>query len=285
MLLFSAVAGLLLGSFMNVLIVRLPRGESILRPRSHCRACKHVIRWYDNIPLLSYLLLRGRCRDCRQAISPVYPAVELASALWFIASMYQPALQLGRSMSAFQIPDTVYFALVAHISVAVLGWLLIGLAVTDWQTGLLPDELTIGGAFVGLLLAATQSFFVAPVPYKTFFTPEEVFIFQRAGATVAAFLLLYLLALVYRVVRRRAGIGRGDMKMLAMVAAFLGFAPTILALFAGVLLASIYATFLLLQRRAHAATPLPFGSFLAAGGLFAALSATPLLDWYLGLFR
>ncbi len=282
---FAGLVGLILGSFMNVLIVRLPGNESVVMPRSHCRGCKHPIRWYDNVPVLSFFLLGGRCRHCGERISPVYPAVEAASALWFMASLYGPARELGARLDGGDLPDALWLGFVQHLGIAVLGWLLIGLAVTDWQTGLLPDELTLGGAFVGLLFAATESFFVPPVRYKTFFTPEEVFIFQRVGATAAAFLLLYLLGRVYHLLRKRPGIGRGDVKMLAMLAAFLGFAQAILALFAGVLLASVYAVRLLLQRRATATTALPFGTFLAAGGLFAALAGPELLDWYLGLFR
>ena len=285
-ILLALVAGLVLGSFLNVLIARLPDDRSVVSPRSHCPRCKHPVRWYDNVPVVSYFVLRGRCRDCGAAISSVYPLVEAGTAAWFVASLYGPARDLAERLgNGEDLPDAIVQGLIHHIGIAVLGWLLIGLAVTDWQTGLLPDEFTLGGAFVGLLFAATESFFVPPVRYKTFFTPEEVFIFHRFFGTVGAFLLLYLLGKAYHLIRKRPGIGRGDVKMLATIAAFLGFAPAILSLFAGVLLASVYAVVLLAQRKANATTPLPFGTFLAAGGLFASLAGPPLLEWYLGLFR
>ncbi len=278
----AAVAGLLFGSFLNVCILRLPADESIVSPGSHCSACSHPLRWSDNIPLLSFALLRGRCRDCGARISWQYPLVELALALWFALCFTAPA----RLLSASGLGADVLLSAFAHAtSLACLGFLLLGLAVMDWQTGLLPNEFTIGGLCVGLFFAATESFFVPSVAVKTFFTPEEVFIARRFGAALAGWLLLWGIGALYSLLRKRRGIGGGDAKMLALLGAFLGFGQGLLAFVVGIALATAAAVVLLVRRRATGATRLPFGTFLAAGGLVVAILGPAILDWYTGLFR
>jgi len=278
----AAAAGLLLGSFLNVCIVRLPRGESVVAPRSRCGDCGGTLRWFENVPLLSYAVLRGRCRSCGAPIEWRYPVVEAATAAWFGFSFVEAA-RLCAAASAGT--DAVLFAFVHAIGLALLGFFLIGLLWMDAETGLLPNEFTIGGLCVGLFFAATESFFMPSVRYKTFFTPEEVFIGRRAGAALAGFVLLWVVRVLYRAVRRRDGMGRGDAKMLAMIGSFLGFAPTVLALVLGVSFAGVAAVCLLILRRADGRTRLPFGSFLAVGGLAAAAVGDAVVRWYLGLYR
>ena len=296
---FAFLLGILLGSFLNVLIVRLPADESIVTPRSRCNACGHPIRWYHNLPLLSYALLRGNCRDCGTRISWRYPAVELAAGLWF-------------SLAALPLTDTAgitgdhLLRLIAHqAGIAALGFLLIGLMVTDWREYLLPDTLTFPGIFAGLFFACCEAMFLGPdegdillrhtvninaanagrSPGNIFLTGPEHLIFSRLFAASVAFLVLYLVRLAYKTLRKRDGMGLGDAKLLALIASFLGLELAALAFFAGALLASVYAVALLARRRAGLATRLPFGSFLAAGGLLAAAEGQRAVDWYASLFR
>ena len=302
--LIALLMGLLLGSFLNVCIVRIPRGESIAWPGSRCLACGHAIRWYDNVPVLSWMRLRGRCRDCGEAISWRYPAVELATALWFVAagSRLWSALHPAVGAASFVLP----FQAIGAVGFAALGLLLIGLAVIDWQTQRLPDAITFSGIAAGVFLVCTQAIFLGPTDYQivfaskhlrlsspgsfaakgnVFLTGTEALIFGRLMAIVGAALILLAIRWTYKALRGREGLGLGDVKMLAMVAAFLGFWPTVLTLFAGVLLATVYAAALIVRQRAGALTRLPLGSFLGVGGLFVALFGQPILTWYAGLLR
>ena len=158
------VVGLLLGSFLNVCVVRVPRGESVVKPGSHCRACGRRLRWFDNVPVVSWLALRGRCRDCGAGISWRYPAVELAVGVWFARlgyylglAFFGPAPQPRASQ--FDFPATYVIFLLGS---AVLGWLLIGLIVIDWEWQRLPDAFTLSGIAAGLFLVCTQAIFLGP---------------------------------------------------------------------------------------------------------------------------
>lgn len=277
----AGLLGLALGSFLNVCIVRLPAGESVVAPRSHCRQCQQPVKNWDNIPLLSYLLLRGRCRNCGARISRLYPAVEAAVTLWFVVSCVPLSQQIGQGTSA----DLLLQNAVHSAATAVFGFLLIGLAVMDWQSGLLPNEFTLGGLAAGVFFTFAESFFVPPVAVKTLFTPEEVFIAHRLLAAVGGFVVLWLIGAVYRRVRGRSGMGGGDPKLLAMMGSFLSLGPLCVAFLVGTGLATVVALALLVRRRASGSTPLRFGSFLAVGGLFAAIWGNRLAAWYLQLFR
>jgi leader peptidase (prepilin peptidase)/N-methyltransferase len=300
--------GLVCGSFLNVCISRLPRHESIVHPRSYCPRCKAPIRWFDNLPILSWLVLRGRCRDCHQPISVRYPLVEFACGLWFAAQ----AARL-HTLVHFYFYDPTHttsfyyaaFAIIANLAVTILGFLLIGLIVMDWQTGLLPDAFTLTGIALGLFLVCCQALFLGPTdeqvvltrpihitsagattnPGNVFLTGPEAVIGSRLLAVIGVVLLLLIVRWLYRALRHREGMGLGDVKLLAMIAAFLGFWPAILSLFLGVIGAGIYAVFLLGQKRASAFSKLPFGSFLAAGGLFAAQFGDRIIDAYSQLLR
>ena len=298
--------GLLLGSFLNVCISRIPKGESIVRPPSRCPQCGATIRWYDNIPLLSWLILRGRCRDCKQSIPWRYPLVELVTGLWF-AGVILYCFTLSLVGMYVQLSTESYaFLILIGINLAILGFLLIGLIVIDWQTFTLPDAFTLTGIAIGLFLVCTQAIFLGPTEDQVlltkhsirlsspggvtdagnvFLTGPETLIFGRIAAICGAAAILLIIRWLYKAIRHREGMGLGDVKLIAMIAAFLGFTPAILALFIGVLLASLYGVWLVLQRKGGAATKLPFGSFLSAGGFIAALWGNTLIDKYLALFR
>jgi leader peptidase (prepilin peptidase)/N-methyltransferase len=304
--LVAFVVGLLFGSFLNVCISRLPAHESIIHPNSYCPHCANSIRWYDNIPLLSWLVLRAQCRDCSAPISWRYPAVELATGLWFVGVVaHIPKDLLGFFGSA---PTFIFYPdlTIESISLITLGFFLIGLMVMDWQTMLLPDAFTLGGIAIGLFLVCTEAIFLGPNEDQVrltkhslhltspggvtdhgnvFLTGPESLIFGRIAAICGAALLLLLIRWIYKAVRHREGMGLGDVKLLAMIAAFLGFWPAILSLFFGTLAAALYGAFLLARGKAGAASKLPFGSFLCVGGLVAALFGNRLIDMYIALLR
>jgi leader peptidase (prepilin peptidase) / N-methyltransferase len=300
--------GLLFGSFLNVCISRLPYHESIVKPRSHCPRCLHTIRWYDNIPLLSWIILRFRCRDCGATIPWRYPLVELATGLWF-------GQFLGKTIAGVVIyhyiwdispPPTLsgdVTQLVTGFAFAILGFLLIGLLVMDWQTHSLPDAFTLTGIATALFLVCVQSIFLAPDEGtihldathnlrmsspgsigsdqgNVFLTGPEHLIFGRLAAVIGAALLPFLIRVTYKALRGHHGMGMGDVKLMAMIAAFLGFWPAIVAFFLGCIFIFPYAVTLLISKRADRTTQLPFGSFLAAGGLATAVFGPPLIDWY-----
>ena len=301
--------GLLCGSFLNVCIVRLPEHESVVTPRSRCMSCGHQVRWYDNLPVLSWLALRGRCRDCKAGISWRYPAVELAVGIWF-AFVVNRFLALGNAsewtdfhpMAAY-----IYWDISKLVGVAILGFLLIGLMVMDWRTQRLPDAFTLPGIGIGFLLVCVQAMFLAPgegdVVLNTthqlrlsspgasqalgnvFMTGTEALVLGRVAAICGAALILLVVRWTYKALRKRDGMGLGDVKLLAMIAAFLGFGEAMLALTIGVVTASVYGLALAARGKAGAESKLPLGSFLAAGGLFAALFGTRVMDWYMGLGR
>jgi leader peptidase (prepilin peptidase) / N-methyltransferase len=302
------VLGLLFGSFLNVCISRLPRGESIVHPRSHCPQCGVVIRWYDNIPLISWLLLRGRCRNCKQPITRQYPLVEFAVGIWFMVQAWRVGylVALAKDGSAHLTGSDFVSLGIAQFGIAILGFLLIGLMVMDWQTMLLPDAFTLSGIVIALFLVCTQAIFLGPTEDQVhltkhslhltspggvvdhgnvFLTGPESLIFGRIVAICGTALLLLLIRWLYKAIRHREGMGLGDVKLIAMIAAFLGFWPAILSLFIGTLAAALYGAVLLAQRKAGAASKLPFGSFLCVGGLVATLYGNRLIDMYIALLR
>ena len=313
----SFILGLLFGSFLNVCISRLPEHESIVHPRSHCPCCGHAVRAYDNIPILSFFLLRARCRDCKTKISWRYPAVETATGLWFAVLVVQWFTSQSYSTG---IRSLVSYAMERDISPglwisngmsvlvpAILGFLLIGLMVMDWQTQRLPDAFTLTGIGVGFLLLCARAFFLAPgegdivlntthqlrmsspgsslAQGNVFLTGTEAMVLGRVAAICGAALILLVVRWLYKAACKRDGMGLGDVKLLSMIAAFLGFSQSLFALMIGVLAAAVYGVALLAFRKAGKETKLPFGSFLAAGGLFAAVFGARVVEWYVGLLR
>ena len=291
--------GLLFGSFLNVCISRLPAHQSISKPRSHCPHCLAPIRWYNNIPLLSWILLRAKCRNCKQPISWRYPAVEIAFGLWLAITAHMARVLLT--------PGIAVNALASHtinaIALTILGFLLIGLLVMDWQTHTLPNAFTLTGTFIAFVLVFARAVFLGPHegdlllqgrnPLTSpgnvtdrgniILTGPEHLVLGRLLAITAAAGILLLIRFAYQQLRHHEGLGLGDVKLIAMIAAFLGFWPAILALFLGSILCSGYALTLMLRGRASARSRLPLGTFLSIGGLIAALLGTPLIAWYSSL--
>jgi len=298
------VIGLLFGSFLNVCISRLPKHESVVTPRSRCPQCGEPIRWCDNIPILSWILLRGRCRDCEEAVSWRYPLVELAVGFWFFVVGQELLLLQLAKVSRLSGPTPAEF--IETFALAILGFLLIGLMVMDWQTLILPDAFTLTGIAIGLFLICTQAIFLGPNEDEVhltkhslhltspggvtdhgnlFLTGPENLIFGRIAAICGAALVLLLIRWLYKAVRHREGMGLGDVKLLAMIAAFLGFWPAILSLFVGAFAAAAYGVLLIARGKAGAASKLAFGSFLCVGGLVAAQFGNRLIDMYIALVR
>jgi leader peptidase (prepilin peptidase) / N-methyltransferase len=301
------LVGVLFGSFLNVCIWRLPHRESIVRPRSRCPECNAPIRAYDNIPILSWFFLKARCRDCKAPISWRYPLVEFAVGAWFLliglSTTKTLAIRVGPPVDL-----TGWFVNfgIGQTGLLLLGFLLIGLMVMDWQTMILPDSFTLGGVAIALFLVCTQALFLGPNEDEVvltkhhiqltspggvvdhgnlFLTGPESLIFGRIAAICGAALVLLLIRWLYRAVRHREGMGQGDVKLLAMIAAFLGFWPAILSLFFGTLVAAIYGIVLLTQGKAQATSKLAFGSFLCVGGLIAAQFGNRLINMYIVLLR
>jgi len=298
--------GLLLGSFLNVCISRMPAHKSISKPRSHCPQCGATIRWYDNVPLLSWVLLAAKCRSCKGRIPWRYPAVELAVGIWFAQEgavwwHFVIAKSFHFELSASYITDIT----VTTMGSAILGFLLIGLIVMDWQTQTLPDAFTLTGGLIGFVLVFVQAAFLAPgegdihfdpranlrmsspgsfvAKGDVFMTGPEHLVLGRLLAILCAAGLLLFIRWAYKQLRGREGLGMGDAKLLGMIASFLGFWPAMLALFVGVVLCSVYALTLLARRKATAATRVPLGTFISIGGLFAALAGASLIAWYQSL--
>ncbi len=265
----ALLAGLLVGSFLNVCIWRLPREQSVIRPRSFCPHCEAPIAWYDNIPVLSYLLLGGRCRHCRTHIPARYPVVELLTGAVFFFTV----LPLGVSL--------------ASLKLCLFAALLIGLAFCDLEARILPDEMTLGGAVAGLVLSTLEPFdFTFVQLFLPDWNPRTLSLFESLlGAALGAGLLWFTGA-VYRRVRGREGLGYGDIKMLAMIGTFMGLRGALQTLIVGSLIGSVIG--LIYIRAAHkdyATYELPFGTFLAFTALALAWLQSPALLWYQGIFR
>jgi leader peptidase (prepilin peptidase)/N-methyltransferase len=262
--------GLLIGSFLNVVIHRWPRGRSVVRPRSHCVRCRKIIAWYDNIPVLSYILLGGRCRHCGRVISPRYPIVELSvGALWFY-------LVYTLGVTAIAVKLCIFTAMV------------VALIFSDLEKRILPDQLTLGGTAIGLAFS-----FIVPVPdasaqgilwllgAELHSNRPRSFAESAVGAFLPA-LFLWGGGWVYQKLRHREGLGLGDVKLIAMVGSFLGLRGALLTLILGSISGSILGYGFIKMTGKDAATyELPFGTFLGAAALAAALTADRLLNWYM----
>jgi len=243
---YAALLGAAVGSFLNVCIARLPAGESVVSPRSRCPNCASQIRWFDNIPVLSWVWLGGRCRDCGERISIVYPLVELGGALIWAGA----ALLYGPEWKALE--------------AAVFVSLLLAIALIDARHYLIPDVLSLGGLGAGLALSLLPG---PPTPLASV-----------AGAATG-FLALYVVAWLGEKALRRPAMGAGDIKMMAMVGAFLGPTGALLTIFLGALLGSlIFGPISLRTKRL-----VPFGVFLALGGSVALVAGEALIGAYLHL--
>jgi leader peptidase (prepilin peptidase) / N-methyltransferase len=293
--------GLVFGSFLNVCIYRMPRGLSVVRPGSACPHCGKAIQFYDNIPVASWLLLRGRCRNCSARISPRYLIIELLTGCLFLLCYWQFGLTL------------------ATLKCAIFGFLLLGLIFTDAETHLLPDKMTLSGLVIGLIF----SWFVPvndllsvllpgfwQIPVSPNFSSR---LFSFMDAVLAAAIgasFLYGAGAIYLRARGVEGMGFGDVKLMAMIGSFVGLRLTILTIFAASIAGTIFGLSTVLavwvkrterrKRAFHEAGPvarkrawpsamvalrryqLPFGVFLGTMGLGAFLFGQRLLRWYMG---
>jgi leader peptidase (prepilin peptidase)/N-methyltransferase len=251
----AVLFGLLIGSFLNVCIYRWPRDLSVVKPRSHCTDCERQIAWYDNIPLLSYALLGGRCRRCATVIPWRYPIVEALTALafgWFFA-------RLGPGLPA--------------IRMCLFATIMIGLIFSDLETRLLPDEFTLGGMYLGfalslaVLLPDTIAGLIAAIagialPPRLLSLGESLL-----GAAVPSG-ALWLMGWLFEKIRHKEGLGFGDVKMIAMIGAFLGLRDALTTVILGSLLGSIVGlAWIKLTGKDASEYQLPFASFLGTAGL------------------
>lgn len=271
--LFVFVLGLMVGSFLNVCIRRLPKEareeRSIVRPRSHCPRCKTPIAWYDNVPLISYLVLRGKCRACQAPISAVYPAVELLTGLLLVACVGAFGLTLEATKWS------------------VFVCLLVVLVFTDVFERILPDAVNFFGLGVGLVLSfvlaspdgaaewLARRLFEFPPP-----EPALSFVDALLGAGLGGG-LLWLVGEVYLKLRGREGMGLGDVKMMAMVGTFLGPQRTLLTILVGSLLGSVIGLLFIRLRRKGTDYELPFGAFLGVAAVLVVFFGDAALGWYL----
>lgn len=263
--------GLVIGSFLNVCILRIPADKSIVLPASSCPKCGKAIAPYDNIPVLSWLILGGKCRNCKTKISAMYPAVELLTGLLFLACYFAFGLTV----------DAAKWAVFAA--------LLVVLTITDLRERILPDEVNFFGLGAGLLF----SFFTKPLDgtalwianhWFDFPPPRPALSFADAvlGA-VAGSGFLWVVAEGYFRLRGREGMGLGDVKMMAAVGAFLGPQRTLLTVLAGSLLGSVIGILLIAISKKGRDYELPFGTFLGAGALLVVFFGTSALHWYQSL--
>ena len=239
-----------MGSFLNVCIHRVPRGESIVAPGSHCPHCKSPIKFYDNIPLISYLLLRGRCRNCRGTISIQYPFVEGVTAL----SSFLLFLRFGLSWSYL-----FYFVFVASLIV---------ITVIDLFHQIIPDVISLPGIGVGLL----ASLIVPDLPFLN----SLIGMLLGGGS-------LFVVATLYQWLFKREGMGGGDVKLLAMIGAFLGWKAVILTILLSSLIGSITGIIVMVAKGKDFKYAIPFGPFLSLGAVISLFYGEKIITWYLYL--
>ncbi len=244
--------GLVLGSFLNVCIHRLPAGLSVVKPRSRCPACENTIAWYDNIPILSYLFLLGKCRKCGAGIPARYPLIEAFTAViaWIVFLRFGPGWEFF-----------VFFLYSAA---------LLTVSVIDLDHRIIPDEISLSGIVVGLALAAL--------------TPLRPFLDALTGALIGGGFLL-VVGFFYETVRKQEGIGGGDIKLLAMIGAFSGWKGALFTIFGGSVIASAVGISIMIVRRVDSQLPIPFGPFLSFAAFLYVLAGDQLINAYLGLLH
>ena len=289
----AGLLGLAFGSFLNVCLSRWPEGESIVHPHSHCRSCGRALAWWENVPIVSWLVLRGHCRTCDASISWRYPLVELAvGGLWALETWhcFHPEL-LSTPNTIF---DGFWFIFLHGVSQMVLFWMLLALAVLDAEHFWLPDWITWIGIATGVL---ARLLFIAPLMHINDLTYRDLPEFDPLNllspwfspllaALIAAGLIL-LIRWIYWLIRRREGVGLGDAKLMAMLAAWLGLEGALLSFVIGVVLGAVVAIVLLVSpsvrrdQERWAQTKLPLGTFLCVGGIVSALWGEPIIHAYL----
>ncbi len=249
------IVGLVIGSFLNVCIYRIPKGKSIVSPPSACPACGSKIKPWHNIPVLSYILLRGRCAYCGAGISPRYPLIELLNALLYVAVLYR----FGLHPASFL------------IMVLISAFIVVTFIDLDHQ--IIPDGITLPGIVLGLILGPLVLRNPA-IPWHTGFINSLLGVVVGGGFLWITFHLYYALT-------KREGMGGGDVKLMAMIGAFLGWKAVLLTIFLGSLLGSVVGLGLVIFKGMNMRkTPIPFGPFLVAGAMAAIFCGSTFLNWY-----
>ncbi len=257
--------GSLVGSFLNVCIYRLPRGESIISPPSHCPRCQKALLWYDNIPFLSYILLKGRCRYCRQGISCRYFVVEFLTAIIFLSLF----LKFGLSWELL-----IYLVFVSGLIVATF---------TDFDHLIIPDVISWPGLILGLILSTVYPSLQRAIhPWSNICTsPGEGFLTSLVGA-LSGGLFLYAIGVLGGKVFKKEAMGGGDVKLLAMIGAFLGWQLVALTIFISALSGSLVGLVIKLKK---GESYIPYGPYLALGAVISLFWGERLINWYLYLGR
>lgn len=249
-IIFALTLGLCVGSFLNVLIYRLPLGRSIVKPGSACPNCGAGIRWYDNIPVLSYILLHGKCRRCQSRISPRYPLAEIITGLLSLVLFHQYGLSWAYLF---------YFLFVSA---------LIAIIFIDFDHQIIPDVITYPGIVAGFI----SSLILPNITYRD----SLIGIILGGG-------ILYLIALGYLMLAKREGMGGGDIKLLAMIGAFLGWQALPFTILVSALLGSVVGIIAMLKTGKDAKMAIPFGPFLSIGAILYLFWGKAVTQWYLGL--
>jgi leader peptidase (prepilin peptidase)/N-methyltransferase len=251
-LFFSFVLGTIVGSFLNVCIYRIPQDKSIVTPSSHCPRCKTPIRFYDNIPLVSFIILQGRCRKCHNPISLRYPLVE------FIMGFFSLILLLRYGISIFYL---IYFAFFSSLTL---------ITFIDLSHRIIPDAISLPGIVIGVVVSWLH--------------PQMSMVKSLIGILVGGG-SLYLVAIIYELVTKREGMGVGDVKLLAMIGAFIGWQGVLFTIFCSSLIGSIVGVTMMLVTSADSKYAVPFGPFLSLGAITYVLWGENLIAWYIAFLR
>jgi leader peptidase (prepilin peptidase) / N-methyltransferase len=250
------VFGALIGSFLNVCIYRIPRGQSVIWPSSRCPSCNNPISSYDNIPILSYLILRARCRSCKEKIPARYPVVEALNAFFYLVVFWR----FGPEWSSL-----IYFLLCSALIV---------ITFIDLDFQIIPDRITLPGIPIGLVAGS----FLLPDP---FLRAENLGFISSLTGAAAGFSFFYIVAFLSIKVLKKEGMGGGDIKMMAMLGGFLGWKAVILTTFLGSLFGSAIGIGLMAFRGRERGSLIPFGPFLAMGAVISLFFGQEILIWYL----
>jgi leader peptidase (prepilin peptidase)/N-methyltransferase len=282
---FAGLCGLAFGSFLNVCVSRWPAGESVVTPRSHCQTCAHTLAWWENVPLVSWIALRGRCRGCAAPISWRYPLVELTVAiLWAsAAARFVPA-----ALDPIASTRDAICALLAMSGKFALDWLLVALAALDAENLWLPNKLTLPGIIIGFAYSLLPWYWIDRLPIFGIREATIVGLALRSFlAIVVAAGAVLLLRWLYGMIRHREGMGLGDVKLMALLAAWLGLPETLLAFLIGTFLGAVAGIVVILfpskreDPKDWATTRLPFGTFLCIGGIVSSLWGVTIINAYM----